>query len=284
MSVHHLFFHIGSTNIPWFVIKANIILAEKFGKYECNQDERYFALDEQTLIEDIKHRYYQWNNNEEISTLEGDNGNEQNDGAQQLNGNEVQKPSQTVNDDTNLNDPYILSSWEYAKENIIPYGYKHSISYNKTTKKYHSLKPMAPSFYCRGLKSYNNLMDNTSNIQIGVLWAFTLIGICIIFGIMFFMKKKEKNQKIDPKALSAANLVLEKLSEQQAFYFSINQQMRGYAVSRLNISDKTWEKTVKYVNDSDYVETIIEELHDGQIRDCWKWKAPVPFVPLSMEQ
>ena len=283
-------------------------MAEKYGEYECNQHGIEYQMDKETLGNDIKNRYYQIieekKNNKQGNNEQNDGENEPNDTEPELNGDEVQKPTeaeeshidQASNDGTDLapndlrtkiTENAFMESWKYAHSKIIPFAYKDSISMNDTTNKYYSSTPSSPSFYCRGLKSYRNLMDKRKDIPWGPFWAFILIGICAIFGAIFCLRSntKQEESEMDQMALNAANLCLDALSQNQKYHFSIDRQLRSYAVSRLNVSDETWKKAVKYVKDSDYVKTEIdEEIYPGNITKCWKWKAPVPFVPLSNQQ
>lgn len=284
-------------------MKANIILAEKYGEYECNGDGVEYEMNEETLGNHIKDRYYQIIEEPQETNDDGANDNDQiepNEGEPELNGDEVEKPVEETYIDHALNDGTDLApndsrlkitenvfkaSWNYAKTKIIPIAYKESISMNDETNKYYSSKPALPSFYCSGLKLYENLMSKQRNLNIrwDIIWAFILVGICSILGIIFCMRSRNKNEnESDPKALNAANLCLDVLSQNQTYHFSIDNQMRAFAVSRLNVSDETWKKTVKYVNDSSYVTTEMDkDIYAPQITKCWKWKAPVPFVPLS---
>ena len=126
------------------------------------------------------------------------------------------------------------------------------------------------------MKIYREI--EAKQIPFGVIFGFIFV---IIVGIGFgvYLWRKNTGKVHDVEALSAANLVLNKLSQHRIYHFSI-QQMQIYAISKLSISDSTWKTAMRYIEESDYIESIGED-YDGQIRMCWKWKAPVPFLPLQ---
>ena len=57
-------------------------------------------------------------------------------------------------------------------------------------------------------------------------------------------------------------------------------QFKHYTMNKMNIDENVWQEAVQYVNESSSVDHVSEDI-DGNVRTCWKWKAPVPFIPLN---
>lgn len=226
-------------------------------------------MDENSMKSAVKERFYEVKNDED-SLVNSEETNANNTGAVSA---QIES-DETVKDE--ISSKVFDESWKYAMDKILPFGYEETVKFNESTGIYKALRPIPPSFRCRSLYLYREYIQNEDILEhLDILFGFTALICCVVIGI--YLKSRAK--KPNPEAIEAANFVLDKLSKFKSISFSM-AQFKHYTISKLNIDENIWEEAVQYVNESSSVDIIPEDI-DGAVRTCWKWKAPVPFMPLN---
>eukprot|EP01083_Nonionella_stella_P086218 239373_1 len=243
--------------------EANIVLGKQLGDYECSW--RDGSVNKEMSEDELKQssagvarEYY-------VNT----DGDEEDDDGSLCDGQTF------VESDEDEKQLFVDKSWDYARDHILAAAYKKSIIVNSSS--YSSLREIPTSFECKMVLLYRYYSEkehyNECVIQLG------FIGIAMAALVIVAYLRKTSNDSDNNEAIMAANFVLQKLSQQQQLHFSI-EQFKHYTMRHHKISIKTWKKAVDYINQSTQIAKITEQVDDGALTICWKWKSPVPFVPL----
>lgn len=172
-------------------------------------------------------------------------------------------------------------SWDIAKRDIVPMVYHETVSVEGGTSAngdgvvlFRALRATAPSMYCRGVSVYREYVEE-EGVDVGVAAGFAGVAVVVVIAVSCLLRRRSRGGDVAEKqyeadAIKAANLVLQKLSQQRDSHFSV-EQFRRYTMGRLHVAPRIWEQTVEYLSASGSVRVINEEIN-GELRACWKWR------------